>query len=333
MLPWKAARNALECVLEVVPGERAAIICDDEKADIGRAFSEGALACGLWTRLVVMKTGREARRDLPRHVLEILATKPTLYINLLRGTGEETPFRIRLIRLETRDKKSRLGHCPGVNMRMLTDGALSLTVEQHRNMQGFAARLLQKLRDTVGVNIRSPAGTELSFKAEGRGFYTDTVIDWKNMKWMNLPTGEVIIAPVEDSLEGMLVCDMAVGGLGPLESPIEISVEKGEVVRTSSQSEEELKRVRNALQVDDWAKVVGEFAFGINPSAQSMEEFLEAEKIEGTVHFAFGNNTDMPGGKNPSHNHTDFLVSKPTVEVVKKSGERHTVLHDGTFEM
>ena len=28
-----------------------------------------------------------------------------------------------------------------------------------------------------------------------------------NMKWMNLPTGEVIVAPQEDSLEGKLVFD------------------------------------------------------------------------------------------------------------------------------
>ncbi len=333
MLPWKAARNALECVLQVVPGESVAIICDDEKVDIGRAFSEGALACGLWTRFVVMETRREARIELPRYVLEVLATKPSLYVNLLRGIGEETPFRIKLIRLETRDKKSRLGHCPGVNLRMLTDGALSLRREQHRSMQSFAARLIQSLKETVTVSVTSPGGTELSFKTEGRVFYTDTVIDWEDVKWMNLPTGEVIVAPVEDSLEGLLVCDMAVGGLGPLKSPIEISVEKGEVVQTSSQNEEALKRVRNALSADEWAKVAGEFAFGINPSAKSVEEFLEAEKIEGTVHFAFGHNTDMPGGKNPSCNHTDFLVSKPTVEVTNRNGERTIVLRDGAFEM
>jgi hypothetical protein len=332
MLPWKAARNALESVLEVVPGESAVIICDDEKADVGQAFSKGSLACGLWTRLLVMKTGREARKEIPKYVLEVLASKPSLYINLLRGIGDETPFRIKLIGLETRDKKSRLGHCPGVNMRMLTDGALSLTGKQHRDMQDFAAKLIQRLRETVTVSVTSPAGTDISFKAEGRVFYTDTRVDWKNMKWMNLPTGEVIVAPVEDSLEGTLVCDMAVGGLGPLKSPIEISVEEGAVVRTSSQSEEELRRVRSALDVDDWAKVVGEFAFGINPSAKSLEEFLEAEKIEGTVHFAFGNNTDMPGGKNPSRNHTDFLVSKPAVEVAGKDGVRMTVLRDGAFQ-
>ncbi|MDH5437875.1 MAG: aminopeptidase [Candidatus Bathyarchaeota archaeon] len=94
-----------------------------------------------------------------------------------------------------------------------------------------------------------------------------------------------------------------------------------------------MQRVNNTLETDGWAKVVGEFAFGINPKARFVEEFLEAEKILGTIHIAFGNNTDMLGGRNPSKNHMDFLVSKPTVKVTKKSGETITVLKDGRFQI
>ena len=77
---------------------------------------------------------------------------------------------------------------------------------------------------------------------------------------------------------------------------------------------------------------MGEFAFGINPKARFVEEFLEAEKILGTVHVAFGNNSDMPGGKNPSSNHMDFLISKPTVKIVNKDNSTSDVLVDGTFK-
>jgi hypothetical protein len=233
MQAWEAARNALECVLEAVPGERIAIVCDDEKAEIGKAFSEGALDLGLWTRLVSLKVGKEFRKEVPEHLVEILSSqKPELYINLLRGIGEETPFRIRLIHLETRDKKSRLGHCPGVNLDMLTEGALSLTVEEHSKIQSFAQSLIGRLKNAVHVGITSPSGTDLSLSTDGREFYTDTAIDWKKMKWMNLPTGEVIVAPVEDSLNGTLVCDLAIGGIGPLEKAVELSVERGAVKET-----------------------------------------------------------------------------------------------------
>ncbi len=334
MRAWEAARNALKSVLEVAPGERIIIVCDDEKADVGKAFADGALSSGLWTRLITLETSGEFRKEVPRHLLEVMsAQKPDLYINLLRGIREETPFRIKLIHMETREKRSRLGHCPGVTLEMLTDGALALTAEDHRSMQSLARILMGKLSETVKVEVTSPSGTKLSFSTEGRPFFTDTIIDWKEMKWMNLPTGEVIVAPVEDSLEGKLMCDMAIGGISPLKNPVEITVKNGVVEETRSENEEILRKVNDTLETDDWAKVVGEFAFGINSKARLIEEFLEAEKILGTIHIAFGNNTDMPGGRNPSKNHKDFLISKPTVKATKKSGETIEVLRDGEFQI
>ena len=334
MQVWESAKNALKCVLEAVSGERIVIVCDDEKAEVGKAFSEGALALGLWTRLLALETGRETRKEVPAHLLEILSSqKPDLYVNLLRGVGAETPFRIKLIHLETRAKRSRLGHCPGVNIDMLSNGALALTVEEHGHMQDFARNLIRMLKGTVGIEVKSPSGTDLVFKTGNRDFFTDTVIDWKELKWMNLPTGEVIVAPLEDSLEGTLVCDMAIGGIGPVSTTIKLQVKQGVVVGVSSDDETTLSRVRNMLAIDDWAKVVGEFAFGINPKARFIDEFLESEKIVGTTHFAFGSNTDMPGGKNLSSSHMDLLISKPTVIAIKKSGEAITVLADGKFQI
>ena len=64
-----------------------------------------------------------------------------------------------------------------------------------------------------------------------------------------------------------------------------------------------------------------------------MNEFLEAEKILGTVHLAFGANTDMPGGKNPSRNHMDMLLSSPTVKITKEDGEQVTILENGCYKV
>jgi hypothetical protein len=334
MQAWKAARNALECVLEAVFGERIVIICDDEKIEVGKAFANGALDLGLWTRLIKLETSKKFRKDIPMHLLEVVnGQKPNIFINLLRGVAPETPFRVKLIQLETRDKRIRLGHCPGVNLNMLTEGALALTIDEHRKMQDNARNLMADLDKTTDVEVVSPSGTKLSLSTEGRPFFTDTFIDWKNMKWMNLPTGEIIVAPIEDSMDGTLVCDMGIGGIGPVSSPVKLTVKKGVVKSITSQDKTALKQVKTALDTDEWAKIVGEFAFGINPKAKSLESFLEAEKINETAHIAFGNNTDMPGGKNPSGNHMDFLIAKPTIKITKKDGERRTVLNIGKLKL
>lgn len=328
----ESAKNAFECVFEAVPGERALIVCDNEKAKIGKAFAEGSLDLGLWTRLLTLETTQTPRKEIPLHLREIITgKKPDIFVNLLRGFGGETPFRIKLITLETRDKRSRLGHCPGVSLGMLTDGALSLTVEEHRQMQENAQNLIKALEGTRTVEVKAPSGTSLSFSTEGRRFYTDTKIDWREMKWMNLPTGEVLAAPVEDSLEGRLVCDLAIGGIGGLKKPVELVIEKGVVKMAISEDKKALQQVEDALNTDKWAKIVGEFAFGINPKAASLEEFLETEKIIETVHIAFGHNLDMPGGKNPSANHMDFLISKPTVTITNNRGETTTISKNGKF--
>jgi leucyl aminopeptidase (aminopeptidase T) len=328
----EAARNALSCVLEAEKGESIVIFCDEEKLDIGEAFARGTLDLGLQTRLTPLKTDpRVFRKEIPQQVMEILRHHADIYINLLRGIREEAPFRIELIKLETREHKARLGHCPGVTMDMLTEGALALTAEEHRRMQTFAKGLIQKLSQAVKIEISNPAGTDISLGVEGRPFFTDTIIDRKTMKWMNLPTGEVLIAPVENAAEGELVCDIAVGGVGLVETPVKLTVQNGRVRDSSSKSPQILRNVRDSLNTDACSSTIGEFAFGINPKARLGDEFLEAEKLFGTIHIAFGDNSDFPGGQNPSKNHLDLLISKPSVRAFNKNGSSLDVLMEGTF--
>ena len=333
MKPSEAAKNALESVLEAASGEKILVTCDDEKAEIGQAFATGALAQGLWTRLLMLKTD-QIRTEPPPELIEIITVeKPDIYINIMRGIGEETVFRVKIIVLETRGKKARLGHCPGVTLDMLTNGALALTTEEHKKMQSFGAQLMQTLTKTVKVEITNPAGTKLSFSTENREFFTDTRLDWKELKWMNLPTGEVLIAPVENSLNGKLVCDLAIGGMTELlKTPVEITAKDGKAESITSKDKVVLARVKEWLATDDWSNTVGEFAFGINPKARLINEFLESEKVHGTIHIAFGHNLDFPSGKNSSKNHIDFLISKPTVKVTEKDGETKTILREGKFK-
>jgi aminopeptidase len=334
MNPDEAAKNALQCVLDAKKDERIAIFCDDTKTEIGQAFKKGAQTLQLKTKLILLKTNAEVfRKEIPPKLTKYLTTqRPGIYVNLLRGTREETPFRIKLIHAETQDHKARLGHCPGVTLDMLTQGALALTLEEHRQMQNFAEKLMQKLQNAAKLEISTPSGTQLTLSVKNRPFFTDTKLDWKLMKWMNLPTGEVIVAPVETSLEGKLVCDMAIGGIGRVNTPVRITAKQGKVESVTCDNAEHLKKVQNSLHIDDMAKVVGEFAFGINPKARFIEEFLETEKMFGTVHIAFGDNTDMPAGKNNSANHMDFMISKPTVHAVTENGSVINVLVDGVFQ-
>ncbi len=330
----QAAQNALQCVLEVKTGESIVIFCDDTRSQVGKAFEKGALNLQLKTKLVLLETEALVfRKEIPCKLKKYLTSRRAdIYINLFRGVREETPFRIKIIHSETGDGKTRLGHCPGVTIDMLTQGALALTADEHREMQNFAKTLMEKLKKAAKLQIITSKGTKLSLSVKERPFFTDTMLDWELMKWMNLPTGEVIVAPVENSLEGTLVCDLAIGGIGPVNTPVTIKVKKGKVDAVTCENAEVLKRVQDSLHTDAMAKVVGEFAFGINPKARFVEEFLETEKRHGTIHIAFGDNIDMPGGKNNSGNHMDFMMEKPTVNAITENGTIINVLFEGDFQ-
>jgi leucyl aminopeptidase (aminopeptidase T) len=326
----QAASNALVNVLDAQAGEKLIIICDDILSEIGSAFAAGAVDCGLWVRLVVLDSST-IRTDIPLHLKEILTTQnPDIYINMLAGRSEETSFRIKVIKMERR-RKVRLGHCPGISMDMLTRGALALTDPQYRRMQGFADTLIHRLSGAETIRLTSPSGTDLIFNVRNRDFFTDTKINWQTLKWMNLPVGETIVAPREDSLSGILVCDSAIGGIGLIKSPVRIEADAGKAIKVSCRNKNVLSKVNSALKTDSWSSTIGEFAFGINPKARVCNEFLETEKIKGSCHIAFGNNSEFPGGKNPSFNHMDFLVTEPTVEVTFDSGEKLRVVDKGRF--
>ncbi len=335
MDPKDAAANALQYVLEARQGESILIVTDDIREDIGSVFAEGALNLGLWTRMLVLETGENKfRTDPPPELVEMINSphQPDIFINTLRGPAQETPFRISIIKLETRKGRSRLGHCPGITMDMLTEGALALTKEEHTTMQEMARGLLNILRDTETIHVTSPSGSDFTFSVNGRTWFSDTYLNWKDMKWMNLPTGEVIVGPVETSMEGTLVCDLAVGGIGPLQSPVTIITEKGKVTSIECDDLQVLKIIQDTQDTDEMAKHIGEFAFGLNPKARIVQEFLESEKVGNTIHVAFGNNMDYPGTvTNNSANHQDFLVSKPTVTARYGDGSEQVIMKNGHF--
>jgi len=330
--PVEAARNALSCVLEIVPGERLVVLVDEELREIGDAFSCGGIDLGAWVRTVVLPTTEKPRKAPDPLLQDLLASQEvSVFVNVLKGGREETPFRVRCIHLQTRSKRARLGHCPGINMEMMSSGALALTIDEHDQMKEEAREILTRVEGATKVHCYNNAGTDFTLSVGGRKWFSDTFLDWTNIKWMNLPTGEVIVGPVETSLEGTIVAK-AVGGLPvPLPNPVEIVAKKGKAEKISCIDQTALKQTQKSLATDRWASFVGEFAIGLNHHARIVPEFLESEKVRKTAHIAFGNNSDYPQPtRNTSANHMDFLFEAPTI-IIERDGEELTLVKGGVI--
>jgi leucyl aminopeptidase (aminopeptidase T) len=67
----------------------------------------------------------------------------------------------------------------------------------------------------------------------------------------------------------------------------------------------------------DKARVLCELGIGTNPAARLSPNVLEAEKVYGTCHVAFGDNSTF-GGMNPVPFHTDCVIANPVVTIDKR---------------
>ncbi len=124
----------------------------------------------------------------------------------------------------------------------------------------------------------------------------------------NLPSGEAYIAPVEDGVNGEMIIDGSMVGIGKLESPLRVVIRDGRLQSVSGEKSEKL----DILLANERNATVGELGIGTNETAILNGVILEDEKVYGTVHIAFGTNTSF-GGVNKADCHMDGIILEPTL--------------------
>ena len=164
-------------------------------------------------------------------------------------------------------------------------------------------------------------GTDLSFSVAGR---TWLPADGR----INMPDGEIMTAPVEGSMDGV-VCFEQPGVLsGRLVHDIRLRFEQGRLVEASSSTNQDF--LAKVLATDQGASVVGEFAMGTNMAVDRFcRDILIDEKIGGTVHLAMGRSYPECGGRNKSAIHWDIVKDIRSEGSVLVDGV--AVLEKGSF--
>jgi aminopeptidase len=182
----------------------------------------------------------------------------------------------------------------------------------------FAARdFLERVRELRIV----AEGTDLTLGVEGR--------TWEpSVGKENFPDGEVFTAPIESKVDGTIRFTYPAVFQGREVNDVELRFEGGEVVDSSASHG--LDFLREMIQMDDGARRLGEFAFGLNEGIDRFtRNILFDEKIGGTVHLALGTSYPETGGLNRSGLHWDIICDLRTGSEVYADGE--LVYRDGAF--
>lgn len=301
------ARRVLEVNLGLREGENLLIITDTEKEDIGRALFEAGLMLGAEAQLVVMKPRSRNAEEPPKPIAEAWRAADA-FLAPTKYSLTHTQARKRAT-----DSGARGATMPGITVDIFTR---TLSIDYRETVLKLGSKLLEALRGARTVRITTEAGTDIRFSVEGREFHLDSGIYDKPGSWGNLPAGEVYIAPVEGTAEGKVVIDASLsGGIGVLEEPVVVEVREGKAVSIEGGRQAEvLKRILESVGRPEAFNFPAELGIGCNPAARVTGIVLEDEKVLGTVHLAFGDNSTF-GGTVRAGVHIDGVIYKPTLEV------------------
>ena len=174
------------------------------------------------------------------------------------------------------------------------------------------------------------AKEEVRIVAEG----TDLTLAVGGRTWIpadgheNFPDGEVFTAPHETSASGEIRFTYPAVFRGRQVDDVRLRFEQGEVVEaTAARGQDFLEEM---IGVDEGARRVGEFAFGLNDAIPMFtRNILFDEKIGGTVHLALGTAYPECGGTNLSALHWDMICDLRSGSEVHADSE--LIYRDGRF--
>ncbi|MCE1248627.1 MAG: aminopeptidase [Firmicutes bacterium] len=191
-----------------------------------------------------------------------------------------------------------------------------------------AKKIAGIMKNSDKVYITNPEGTNLEFSIKGRPpFIDDGVFDEEDFEekiyMMNLPTGEVCVAPVEDSANGVAYFKFN-RFMGRDLKNLKFEFKNGKVVNI--EGEEGAEYYKSILDNQTGNKdMIAELGIGLNPEINRvLGELALDEKIIGTIHIATGENR-MLHGKGVSSFHYDLVMDKPTLKfdntLIMENGE------------
>ena len=177
------------------------------------------------------------------------------------------------------------------------------------------------------IEIKTPDGTHITMSKKGRKALADDGMLSKPGSFGNLPAGEAFLAPGEGSANGRLVLNWA--PTRELASPITVVANDG-IAREVMGDEPYADYLRAKLDEREENRNIAELGIGTNDRAKRPDNILESEKILGTIHIAFGDNSSF-GGKVKTPFHQDFVFFRPTVTLTEKDGSKTYLLKNGVL--
>lgn len=180
-----------------------------------------------------------------------------------------------------------------------------------KRVQEISDRLKGMMGDARVFRITSDNGTDMEVYRDGRPLKSDVKVV-KRGEHANFPPGEVFFAPLETKGQGRLFFDrVSIIREGRVEflSNAGFRVKGGKIQESLTPAG---KTLYGYISAFEGFNSIAELGIGTNPWSRFKGSILEAEKVIGTCHVAFGESR-VVGGVHASKVHKDGIVHKPTL--------------------
>lgn len=311
------SRTIVEDMAEVEPDEEVLVVTDAEMMDVATPLAVAARAAGGQTVLSVMPRAEAHGNEPPATIAEAMKAADIVFAVTTKA----------LTHSDARQASAKVGTrtyiLRGVTTEMMLEGGINTDYEE---LTRITTAVSTVLREATTAHVTSEAGTDVTMDLNGRGSY---VLDGRfyddGRAAAAIPTGEAPTSPAEGTTNGTVVIDASMDNIGQLENPIVLTITDGVVSAVSGGAEAD--ELRHILEnADENAGNIAEFAIGTNPDARFIGNLAEDKKVQGSVHFAVGDNRGI-GGSVQSNIHLDGVLAYPTVDI-----DGVTIVRDGVLD-
>lgn len=312
----KAARTIVEYICNLREGEEV-LIYADTAADlaVARHLAEAAHAAGGTVSLVLYETRPEVDLEPPAPLAAAMKAA-----HLIIELAEKYLIHTRAY-LEAL-KTARILCLTGMTQEMMKRCIADV---DYPGMLEFGDALVGVLRRGDKMEIKTPAGTDLSFELGGRLVEHNAGRISKPGQESYLG-GQVSWYPLERTINGTIVFDGSIWPpeeLGLLKQPVKLEVREGEI--KAIEGGPEAKRLKSWLEsfADPKMFRIAHFSYGFNPGARLSGKILEDERVFGCIEIGIG--SQVPSFEvGPAKAHTDGIMLNPTVildgEIIEEEG-------------
>jgi len=311
-----SAKIAVHNCMGVKKGENVLIITDEPLRKIGQVLWKAAKEIAGEAMLLEIISRTSNGEEPPPMVAEFMKRFDVILIPTSRSMTHTQARR------DACKAGARVATMPGI-----TEDSMKRTLSADYNkIAERSLKLIKLLSGTKVATVKTPAGTDITLSIDGRTWEPDTGLYHKPGEFGNLPAGEVYIAPLEGTANGVIIVDGAMAGVGVVKKPIKLAVKDGFVTEISGdKSAKDLEKIIEPFGKP--ARNIAELGIGTNDRAKIIGNVLEDEKVMGTVHMAIGDNKSM-GGNVSVQSHLDGILLKPTLEI-----DGQVIMKDGVLKI